>query len=232
MAAPSETQLQQPPTPVEPPGADTRVRTVAGVVTVVAALLAVGAWFATRPEPAAPDWAGRVLSTPEAKPPIVLTDTDGVRFDLQEETEGQLTLLMFGYANCPDICPISLATLQAALDYLGPDVSNRVRMVFVTADPARDTPEALRTYLSAFNTEFVGLSGAVGEIDEAQRLANVPVAVREEPDADGSYTVGHATQIIAYQADGVGRIAYPFGTRQQDWVRDLPRLLAGETPGP
>ena len=61
-------------------------------------------------------------------------------------------------------------------------------------------------------------------------MAKVPPAVRETPDEDGNYIVGHATQIIAYQDDGIARIVYPFGTRQEDWVRDLPRLLAGEQP--
>lgn len=210
--------------------ADRRVRNVAIGLLVTAVVIGIMAFFAAGNDTAAQEWSGRVLPTPEDKPPIVLADTEGQPFDFRAETEGRLTLLMFGYANCPDVCPISLGTLQSALDELDPTVANNVDMVFVTADPERDTPKQLRAYLDGYNTDFAGLWGSVAEIDEAQRKANVPPAVRETPGADGEYTVGHATQIIAYQHDGVARIVYPFGTRQQDWVRDLPRLIAGDKP--
>jgi protein SCO1/2 len=198
----------------------------------VVTALAVGlmAVAATRGDTSEGAWAGRVLPEPQSKPPIVLTDTEGRPFDLRAETEGRLTLLMFGYANCPDVCPISLGTLQSALDELDPTVADSVDMVFVTADPERDTPEQLRDYLDGYDPDFAGLWGSTQQVDEAQAMAQVPPAVRETPDEDGNYIVGHATQIIAYQDDGIARIVYPFGTRQQDWVRDLPRLLAGEQP--
>jgi protein SCO1/2 len=175
-------------------------------------------------------WAGTVLPEPQEKPAIQLTTTQGEPFDLLDATEGKLTLLMFGYTNCPDVCPINLATLEAALEELGPEMANGVEVVFITADPERDTPEVLRSYLDSYSTEFVGLTGEVAEVEQAQRLAQVPVAILDEPDARGGYTVGHATQIIAYQEDGTARTVYPFGTRQQDWIRDLPRLIDGERP--
>jgi protein SCO1/2 len=177
-------------------------------------------------------WAGTVLGEAQEKPDIRLTTTAGTPYDLLTATEGKLTLVMFGYTNCPDVCPINLATLEAALDELGPEVAHATEVVFVTADPARDTPAVLRSYLDRYSTDFVGLTGTPDEVVQAQRLAQVPVAVRDEPDDDGGYTVGHATQIIAYQPDGVARTVYPFGTRQQDWIRDLPRLIDGERPVP
>ena len=93
------------------------------------------------------------------------------------------------------------------------------------------TPGVLRDYLDGYDRDFTGLWGEPQQVVEAQQLANVPPAVREEVREDGGYNVGHATQIIAFQADGVARIVYPFGTRQTDWTRDLPRLVAGEIPG-
>lgn len=220
----------EPPAPGDSSATTTRVRNAAVLIGVVAVLLGGVALLTSGNGSAAQEWGGRVLPTPEAKPPIELTDTEGQPFDLRADTEGKLTLLMFGYTNCPDVCPINLGTLQAALDELGPEVSNSVEMVFVTADPERDTPEVLRDYLDGFSPEFRGIWGSTEQVDEAQRLANVPVAVREAPDEDSIYTVGHASQIIAYQQDDVARIVYPFGTRQQDWIRDLPRLVAGEQP--
>lgn len=211
-------------------GSDRRVRTTAIVIAVVAGLLGLLAVLASGADTSAPGWRGTVLPTPEEKPDIRLTSTDGQPFSLLDDTEGDLTLLMFGYTNCPDICPISLGTLAAALDDLGPDTANRVDMVFVTADPERDTAEQLRGYLDGYSTDFVGLRGSADEIAQAQTLANVPRAELETPDDDGEYAVGHATQIIAYADDGLARIVYPFGTRSEDWIVDLPRLLAGERP--
>lgn len=210
--------------------ADHRVRNTAISIAAVAALLGLLAVFASGKDTSAPQWHGRVLPTAEKKPDITLTSTDGESFSLIDDTTGELTLLMFGYTNCPDICPISLGTLAAALDDLGPDIANRVDLVFVTADPDRDTLDRLRTYLDGYNPKFIGLRGTATEVTEAQELANVPRAEIEPPDKDGGYSVGHATQMIAYQNDGVARIVYPFGTRAEDWIIDIPRLLAGEHP--
>lgn len=233
------------PLPADPgaqlgsPPADPRVKRAAVLVGAAIVLLGLGAWLTVRSgsstestASSAGGWHGEPLSEPQPKPPIRLTDTGGAPFDLQSATEGDLTLVMFGYTNCTDVCPITLATLQAALDQLGPEVADRVHLVFVTADPARDTPAVLRSYLDRYDPEFVGLTGTAEQIEEAQQMASVPPAMPGEADPEGAYTVGHATQLIAYQPDGVARITYPFGTRQQDWISDLPRLLAGENPSP
>jgi protein SCO1/2 len=196
----------------------------------VAVVLLVGGLLVSRRDRAAEPWAGTVLGEPQEKPDFVLTDTEGRPFDLRAETEGQTTILMFGYTSCPDICPINVATLAGALDGLDRSQGQSLRMVFVTVDPARDTPEALRAYLDQFDRRFVGLTGTPEELVAAQEAAGVPVAQDDPRAEDGSYTVGHASQMILYQPDGVARIVYPFGTRQSDWSRDLPRLLAGEQP--
>ncbi|MEZ5239096.1 MAG: SCO family protein [Microthrixaceae bacterium] len=211
---------------------DGRVRNAALVLLSVALVLGILAVLAASNRPSAPDWRGRVLPEPEQVPDIRLTDTEGRPFSLRDDTTGDLTLLMFGYTNCPDICPISLGTLAASLQDLGNDVANRVDMVFVTADPARDTPEVLRQYLDGYSADFIGLRGTPEEVAEAQDLADVPRAEIGQPDEDGEYEVGHATQMIAYQSDGTARIVYPFGTRSEDWKADLPRLLDGEVPVP
>ncbi len=225
------TSPQSPP----PSGGHRRARTLAVVIVVASIALGVIAVTSPRRERAADSesgsaWRGTVLPTEQDKPELLLTDTSGQPFDLVAQTEGQLTLLMFGYTNCPDICPISVAALASALDSLDPAVAASVRMVFVTADPERDTPQRLREFLDQFDDSFIGLTGSIEQIDAAQEAAKVPLATRDDPDEDGSYDVGHATQMIAYQSDGTARIVYPFGTRESDWARDLPRLVAGEIP--
>lgn len=206
-----------------------RTLSAVGAISVAVVLVAAVAFAGSRVVADDAEWAGTVLGVTQETPRVVLRDTGGAEFDVSESA-AEVTLVMFGYTNCPDICPISLATLASALKAMPPDTANKVRFVFITADPERDTPEVLRTYLDQFDDRFIGLTGTVEEINEAQSLANVPLAVRDEPDEDGSYNVGHATQMIAYQADGTARIVYPFGTREGDWLQDLPRLINGETP--
>ncbi|MFZ0493575.1 MAG: SCO family protein [Acidimicrobiia bacterium] len=165
---------------------------------------------------------GTVLEPPEPKPEFVLTDTQGQPFDFTTETEGKLTLLYFGYTFCPDICPVQLAQLAAVMDRL-PDVERNSVVVFVTVDPERDTPEVIRTFLDNFNSTFVGLTGTVDQVEAAQRAAGVPVAVKIGDGAD--YSMGHASQVIAYAPDGLAYTEYPYGTRQTQWVHDLPLIM-------
>lgn len=202
------------------------VAIVAAGIALVAVLGVLG-WVAAKPQT---DWAGTVLAEPLERPSVELIDTEGNPVNIGEDDGQAVTLLMFGYTNCPDICPISLATLTSTLKSMDPAVARNIRMVFVTADPERDTPEVLGEYLQQFDPTFIGLTGSPDQIIEAQTLANVPPAVNDDPDDDGDYAVGHATQMIAYQKDGTARIVYPFGTRESDWARDLPRLVNGDIP--
>ena len=84
----------------------------------------------------------------------------------------------------------------------------------------------IRKWLDNFDVTFIGLTGTQAQIVAAERAANLPEAVIAKPKADGSYTVGHASQVIAYTLDDEAHIVYPFGIRQADWARDLPRLVA------
>jgi cytochrome oxidase Cu insertion factor (SCO1/SenC/PrrC family) len=169
------------------------------------------------------------LAEPLPKPDVVLTDAKGLPFDFRQRTEGKLTLLFFGYTHCPDICPVHMANLARVIGDLSASDASRVRVVFVTTDPARDTPERLQQWLEQFNAGFIGLTGDSAEIRRMQEELNVPPAVIESaPTPKGGYSVGHAGWVIAFTPDNLARFVYPFGTRQQDWARDLPRLLAGE----
>lgn len=173
--------------------------------------------------------AGTVLDEPWPRPTFTLTTTEGQRFDFATETAGRLTLLFFGYTSCPDVCPIHLATLRDALERPGmPDPV----VVFVGVDPARDTPEAVRSFLDRFDPGFIGLVGTEAELEAAQQATGVPVAIADAPDDDGSYLVGHASQIVAYSPDDLAHVVYPFGVRQQDWAQDLPRLATIDWSNP
>ncbi len=193
----------------------------------VVSLLAVGC-APVSPEATDSVFQGSELASPMAKPEFVLTDTSGASFDFRAETEGKLTLLYFGYTFCPDVCPVQLAQLRSVLGIL-PEVERNAAVVFVTVDPERDTPAVLRAWLDKFDPDFVGLTGSIEQIEAAERAAGMPVATKIGGGSD--YTMGHAGQVIAYAPDGFAYTEYPFGTRQTQWVHDLPILLTLQGEG-
>lgn len=174
-------------------------------------------------------WRGSVLAEPLDRPDFTLTDTSGEPFDFRQRTAGRVTLLFFGYTHCPDVCPIHMANLAAVLDDLGWQAREEVQVVFVTTDPARDTPQRIRAWLDRFDPAFVGLHGTRGEVEAIQRSLKLPASVIAAP-GKGDYEVGHAAQVVAFSADGPARIVYPFGIRQADWAHDLPLLISGIRP--
>jgi protein SCO1/2 len=160
------------------------------------------------------------------KPAFTLNDTSGEPFDFRAKTDGSVTLLFFGYTHCPDICPIHMANIGAVLATLTPDLANQVKVVMVTTDPDRDSPERLRAWLDNFDPEFVGLVGSSEQTNAIQIELGLPPAVKY---GEGSeYTVGHSARVIAFTRDGYARFSYPFGTRQTDWAHDLSLLVNGD----
>lgn len=164
------------------------------------------------------DLQGVVIDPPQPKPEFTLTDTSGNAYDFASETEGKLTLLYFGYLNCPDICPVHLAQIAETFDRI-PDVARDAEVVFVSVDPQRDSPAEIRAFLDNFDERFVGLTGTPEELEAAQTAAGVPLAVFVGEGDD--YTVNHAAQVIAFAPDGLSHSVYPFGVRQSQWNNDL-----------
>ncbi len=171
-------------------------------------------------------FVGAEVTTPTAVPDVVLTDTDGQPWHLADSARGRVSLVFFGYTNCPDICPVHMANLAAVLDKMPDAVQRQVQVVFITTDPVRDTLPRLKAWVKQFDRSFIGLTGPDSVIKAAELGFGVPPAV---PDSAGSggegYLVGHAAQVIAVTADGMARVWYPSGTRQRDWAHDLPRLV-------
>jgi protein SCO1/2 len=180
---------------------------------------------ASRGEASAYGLRGDLYPAALAKPDMVLTDTRGQSYDFRRETAGYVTLLYFGYTHCPDICPIEMATLGAVIRQLPPSVQERIKVVFVTTDPDRDTPGRLQTWLHNFSDSFVGLTGDTAVANAAQRALLLPLPQIGPSDSTGEYDVGHAAAVVAFTADDSAHVRYPFGVRQSDWAHDLPRLV-------
>lgn len=174
--------------------------------------------------------AGSVFSAPIDKPDFVLNNVaTGEPYDFLEETAGFVTLLYFGYTNCPDICPVHLANIAAALDETSSETRRGVKVVFVGVDAPRDTPERVREWLGFFDDDFIGLTGTEEELAAAQEAALVPVAFIDT-EFEGGYTVAHAGWIFLYTQDDLTHLRYPSGIRQAAWAHDLELLVRDGWP--
>jgi protein SCO1/2 len=177
-------------------------------------------------ETAAPTSA---VSIALARPSFALRTTDGRPFAFGSETRGTLTFLLFGYTNCPDVCPVHLANLTAALAKRSVEERARTRVVFVTVDPDRDTPAVLRKFLDAFDPSYIGLTGTRAALDAAQRAVNFGPAIIST-DSAGTPVVTHSAPVVVFTADDSAHVMYPFGTRQVEWAKDIPLLLERGVP--
>jgi protein SCO1/2 len=177
--------------------------------------------------PAATDYAGAVLTEPYVVPDTELTATDGSRFSLADDTDRRLTLVFFGYVNCPDICQTVMSNVAAGLTRLDPADREQVDMVFVTTDPARDTEQALGDYLDRFDPGFIGLTGDLDTITDIG--LDLGVAVEDgEKLPSGGYEVTHSTHVIGVDADDRAPIIWTEGTSASELADDIHLLLNGE----
>ncbi|MCP4224574.1 MAG: SCO family protein [Actinomycetia bacterium] len=205
--------------PERRPDAGTPRRRARLLVLLLGALVTLSGCAASALDQEGP-YAGIELEVPLPIPAVVLTDTDGQPYDLQEHLAGRLGLVYFGYTSCPDICPVHLAQLESVLEQ--GDMPANVQVVFISVAPDRDDPAGIRRFLDQFDKRFVGLVGDHEELADAQRAFGVPVAAKEGDGDD--YTFGHAGQVFAFAPDGVAYTVYPQGTRQSHWSQDLPKL--------
>ncbi len=153
--------------------------------------------------------------------------TDGNGQAVSGETyRGRLAMLYFGYTHCPDVCPLTLSHLHLVMEKLGPLASN-VRILFVSVDPARDTPAVMHEYAAAFDPRVVGLTG--GESEIAAVAKRYRVAFTRGPTlAGGGYEVNHSSGIYIFDARGRARLLGTPGDSVDDIVHDLRILIAME----
>jgi protein SCO1 len=151
-----------------------------------------------------------------------LTDDNGKPADAADY-RGKVVLLYFGYTHCPDVCPLTLAHLHVVMQKLGRQADD-VRILFVSVDPARDTPEVLHAYVNAFDRHTVGLTGSPGAVEALVKRYRASFT-REPGGKDGNYEVSHSSAIYVFDRDGRARVLSTPITPQDDLVHDLRLLL-------
>ena len=174
-------------------------------------------------------YRGGVVTPPLPKPKFTLTDTSDASYDLWLKTEGYVTLLFFGYTHCPDECPLHMFNIASALEKVPTGVAEQVKVVFVTTDPARDSPKVVRSWLDNFDQRFIGLTGSEAAVQAAERAAAIFPATKAIPD-NGDYEVVHAAFVFAFSKDNLAHLIYPGGTTEEDWAHDLPYLVNEDWP--
>lgn len=168
-------------------------------------------------------WKGLVLDSPNRAADFTLTNAQGQATQLSD-FRGQVVLLFFGFTFCPDVCPISLSQMSSAYKMLTPAEAERVRVLFISVDPERDTPQKTQAYASAYHPAFIGLTGTPEQVAEAA----TPFGIFYEKVPGSSpetYTVNHTATITVVDAEGYVRLFWTFGTPPEDIVSDLRNLL-------
>lgn len=163
-------------------------------ILVLATGAFVGLAFRDNPKGVAGSLLGAAIGGP-----FQLTDQNGKRFT-DADLKGKWSLVFFGFTHCADTCPTTLNEMSQALDQLGSE-RDKVRIVFISVDAERDTPEVMKSYVSSFDPSIVALTGTVDEVKEAAKAYRVYYA--KHPLADGGYDMDHSA--VIYVMDPQGR---------------------------
>jgi len=189
-----------------------------GVGLLVGLALTLGVWNVLA---RSYTYQGSLINPPVPAADFTLTDQQGRPFQLSDQ-KGKVVLIFFGYTNCPDICPITMAQFKLVKDGLG-DLANNVRFVFITVDPQRDNVETLRAYVGKFDPSFVGLTGDPTNLAGVWKDYGVYVN-KDATDSQDNYIDEHTARIYAIDAKGNWRLTYLYGTETDALVQDISHL--------
>ena len=154
---------------------------------------------------------------------LELPDADGKMRSLAD-WKGKVTVVFFGYTQCPDVCPTTMAELVQIRKSLGGD-GDRIETVFVTIDPERDTPEILKAYVGNFGPGFTALRGSAEQTAAAAKEFKVFYA-KAPGRTPGSYTMDHSAASFVFDAKGRVRLFVPYGGEPKNFAADLRQLIA------
>jgi len=168
---------------------------------------------------------GSVLDPPFEVNGAALVDESSSPYSLVEDTDKNLTLVFFGYTHCPDICGIVMSTLASAVSRLSEDERRDVDVVFVTTDPARDTPEVAADYATNFDKSFIGLSGDLPTIIDVALPLGIAVEQGDKLPS-GGYEVTHSTHVVAIDADDDGIAYWSQDVSSAQLAADIQHLLS------
>ncbi|MER3460096.1 MAG: SCO family protein [candidate division GAL15 bacterium] len=166
---------------------------------------------------------GAQLDPPRPLPDLAARDDRGRIFRLHHQ-HGKVVVLFFGYTTCPDVCPATLARWKRVRQELGAE-AQRVRFVFVTVDPQRDTPAKVREYLDLFSPDFVGVVGSEKELRPFYETFGVAYEKVPQPGSAAGYLVAHTGAVPVVDGQGRWRLRLGPDTSMEDYLHDLRVLI-------
>jgi protein SCO1 len=172
------------------------------------------------------DFHGTVLAEPYHKPSLVFTAMDGRTFRIDRDARRAVVLVFFGYTNCPDVCTTVLADVAAALRPMSTVTRNKVQLLFITTDPARDTDAAMTTYLGRFDPSFLGLRAPADQTERVAESMGVAIAGTDPVGSGSGYTVAHGAQVVGFGPDNLAHVIWMPGTPVADLRSDVERLAS------
>lgn len=159
--------------------------------------------------------------------PFTLTNQDGQRVTW-DSFKGKYRLVYFGYTYCPDVCPVDLQHIMqgfAQFRKSAPDRAAKVQPIFISVDPDRDTPDVLKTYVTAFDPALMGLTGTPDEIAKVAKEF-VVIYNKEKPEGDAGYLVSHSRTPYLFGPDGEPIALIPVGNDTQGQDAGGPAAIA------
>jgi protein SCO1/2 len=167
---------------------------------------------------------GTLLEPASPAPDFLLTDQHGQPFRLSDQ-EGNVVAIFFGYTSCPDVCPATLALFKQVRESLGVS-AEQARFVFITIDPARDTPDHILEHLTRIDPEIIGLTGFEEELEPVWAAYGVYRAEQPAQGATGAL-FDHSARVYVVDRGGNLRVSYTFGATVDEIADDM-RYLIGE----
>ena len=167
---------------------------------------------------------GVVYENPKPAPQIILDGSDDAQFNLKSLSD-KIVLIFFGYTSCPDVCPSTLSDMKRVTKLLGDDADS-VQVIFITVDPDRDTVEKLNSYLSLFDPKFLGLTGAVSDLEKVWDEYGVYREVDTSSKTAAGYLVNHSSRLYLIDQKGRLFLTYGYGTSPESIAEDIEYLIS------
>ena len=192
---------------------------IGGVILVVA--IGLGIFLGFLQEYA---FNGVVYENPKPAPQIILDGSDDAQFNLKSLSD-KIVLIFFGYTSCPDVCPSTLSDMKRVTKLLGDDADS-VQVIFITVDPDRDTVENLNSYLSLFDPKFLGLTGAISDLEKVWDEYGVYREIDTSSKTAAGYLVNHSSRLYLIDQKGRLFLTYGYGTSPESIAEDIEYLIS------
>lgn len=198
------------------------------LVVVAALALTLSACGSGAQNASGPTKMTGITHAPYTVAPLTLTDTDGRPYTLAKDTTKPLTLVFYGYTHCPDLCPLVMQSLSAAMQALDDEDRKDVDVVFVTTDPGRDTEAVLRKYLDHYDPSFIGLTTKPENLDTIVKLGasmKIFVGSGQKLPSGGYDLTTHSTYTSAVVPGGKATVLWNMDTSPRQFADDIHTLL-------